>query len=206
MDLIKRTDLKINDTFKKKYSKYGVGELKIDFDKPYIVVLQHPVTTEYQRIKEHIKETVKALLKIDIQVIWLWPNVDAGSNHVSKTLRRIREIKKPKNIVWQKNYTPEDYLRLIYNSKCIVGNSSSAIREGSYLGIPAVNIGERQRFRENGSNVTNVKYNEHQILKAIKQLKIKKFRRNNLYGNGNAGKKIVQILSSINYYNQKTKF
>ncbi len=200
MDLIKRTDLKINDTFKKKYSKYGVGELKIDFDKPYIVVLQHPVTTEYQRIKEHIKETVKALLKIDIQVIWLWPNVDAGSNHVSKTLRRIREIKKPKNIVWQKNYTPEDYLRLIYNSKCIVGNSSSAIREGSYLGIPAVNIGERQRFRENGSNVTNVKYNEHQILKAIKkQLKIKKFRRNNLYGNGNAGKKIVQILSSINY-------
>ncbi len=199
MDLIKNKNLKIGSTFKKRYSTYGVGELKVDFDKPYIVVLQHPVTTEYQKIKEHIKETAKALLKLNIQVVWLWPNVDAGSNHVSKTLRRIREIKKPKNIIWQKNYTPEDYLRLIYNSKCVVGNSSSAIREGSYLGIPAVNIGERQRFRENGSNVSNVKYNEREILKAIKkQLKKRKFKRNNLYGKGDAGKKIVQILSKVN--------
>ena len=63
MDLIKRTDLKINDTFKKKYSKYGVGELKIDFDKPYIVVLQHPVTTEYQRIKSILKRRLKHYLK-----------------------------------------------------------------------------------------------------------------------------------------------
>jgi UDP-hydrolysing UDP-N-acetyl-D-glucosamine 2-epimerase len=199
MDLIEKKNLKINNIFKKKYSTYGVGELEINFNKPYIVVLQHPVTTEYKKVKEHIKETAKALLKLDIQVIWLWPNVDAGSNHVSKTLRRIREIIRPKNIIWQKNYTPEDYLKLIYNSQCIVGNSSSAIREGSYLGIPAVNIGERQRFRENGSNVINVIYNEHKILKAIKkQLKVSKFKRITLYGKGDAGKKIVRILLKAN--------
>ena len=93
-------------------------------------------------------ETAKVILKLDIQVIWLWPNVDAGSNYLSKSLRVIREIKKPKNILWQKNYNPEDYIKLIYNSSCIIGNSSSAIREGSYLGIPAVNIGERQKDRK----------------------------------------------------------
>jgi len=176
-----------------------VGELKIDFKKPYIVVLQHPVTTEYGKEREYIAHTARVILNLNIQTIWLWPNVDAGSNYLSKALRVIRETKKPKNILWQKNYNPEDYLKLIYNSSCIIGNSSSAIREGSYLGIPAVNIGERQKDRENGPNVINVDYNSDEILKAVKkQLKIKKYKKNNLFGNGNAGKKIVNILSKIN--------
>tara|TARA_B100001250_G_C19814966_1_gene797827 strand:- start:3718 stop:4884 length:1167 start_codon:yes stop_codon:yes gene_type:complete len=199
LDLINLKYLKIDRKFKEKYENYGVGELKIDFNKPYIVVLQHPVTTEYGKEKKHILETAKVVTNLNTQVIWLWPNVDAGSNYLSKTLRIIREVKKPKNIVWQKNYNPEDYIKLIYNSSCIVGNSSSAIREGSYLGIPAVNIGERQKSRENGSNVINVGYNSKQISLALKkQLKIKKFKRSNLFGNGNAGKKIVDTLSKIN--------
>ncbi len=199
MDLINLKNLKIDKKFKKKYENYGVGELKINFNKPYIVVLQHPVTTEYGKERQHITETAKVLVKLDIQVVWLWPNVDAGSNYLSKTLRVIREIKKPRNIIWQKNYNPEDYLKLIYNSTCMIGNSSSAIREGAFLGIPAVNIGERQRDRESGPNVINVNYNSSEILKALKkQLKVKKYRKNNLFGNGNAGKKIVKILSKIN--------
>ena len=93
------------------------GDLeKIDFNKPYIVVLQHPVTTEYGKERKYITETAKVLVNLDMQVVWLWPNVDAGSNYLSKTLRVIREIKKPRNIIWQKNYNPEDYIKLIYNS------------------------------------------------------------------------------------------
>ena len=90
-----------------------------------------------------------------------------------------------------KNYNPEDYIKLIYNSSCIIGNSSSAIREGSYLGIPAVNIGERQKDRENSINVINVGYKANEILRAVKkQLKIKKFKKSNLFGKGDAGKKL----------------
>ena len=106
-------------------------------------------------------------MMIKHQIIWLWPNVDAGSDIVSKKLRIIREKIKPKNIRWQKNYTPEDYLKLIYNCSCLVGNSSSAIREGAYLGIPAVNIGNRQNKREQGKNVINTKYNSSEIYKSI---------------------------------------
>ena len=88
-----------------------------------MVVLQHPVTTEYNLLNKNINETIKAIMMIKHQIIWLWPNVDAGSDIVSKKIRKIRETKKPKNIRWQKNYSPEDYLKLIYNSSCLVGNS-----------------------------------------------------------------------------------
>ena len=158
LDLIKKDKLSIDEKFKRKYSNYGVGELKINFDKPYIVVLQHPVTTEYEQIKRNIEQTIKAVLKVKQQIVWLWPNVDAGSDVVSKSIRVIREEKKPKNIRWQKNYNPEDYLTLINNASCLVGNSSSAIREGAFLGIPAVNIGNRQNNREHGKNIIHVGY------------------------------------------------
>ena len=198
LDLIKKNKLDIDENFKKKYSKYGVGELKIDFNKPYIVILQHPVTTEYEHIKKNIEQTIQAALKIQQQIVWLWPNVDAGSDIVSKSIRRAREELKPKNIRWQKNYNPEDYLKLIFNSSCLVGNSSSAIREGAFLGIPAVNIGNRQHNREHGRNIIHVDYNSKNILKAInKQIKKKKYSSNKIFGDGKAGERIVKILSNI---------
>ena len=198
LDLIKKNKLSIDKKFKKKYYNYGVGELKIDFNKPYIVVLQHPVTTEYKQIKKNIDETIKAITELDFQVIWLWPNVDAGSDIVSKRIRILREKKKSPHIRWQKNYNPEDYLKLIYGSSCLVGNSSSAIREGAFLGIPSVNIGNRQITREQGKNFINVNYDSKKILLAIKQqIKKKKFKKNNLFGDGNAGEKISKILGNI---------
>jgi len=198
LDLIKRDNLNIDKRFKKKYSSYGVGELTIDFDKPYIVILQHPVTTEYKQIKMNIDQTIYAALKIEQQIVWLWPNVDAGSDVLSKSIRRLREEKKPKNIRWQKNYNPEDYLKLIFNASCLVGNSSSAIREGAFLGIPAVNIGNRQHNREHGKNVISVDYNSRNIFKAIKQqVKKKKYSKNKIFGDGKAGARISKILSNI---------
>ena len=198
LDLIKKDRLNIDEKFKRKYSNYGVGELKINFNKPYIVVLQHPVTTEYEQIKKNIEQTIKAALKVKQQIIWLWPNVDAGSDVVSKSIRVVREEKKPKNIRWQKNYNPEDYLTLIKNASCLVGNSSSAIREGAFLGIPAINIGNRQNNREHGKNIIHVKYNSKNILEAInKQVKKKKYPKNKIFGDGKAGERISKILSNI---------
>ena len=84
----------------------------IDFRKKYIVVMQHPVTTEYNNSSFQIKQTVKAVMNLkNIQIIWLWPNIDAGANTISKVMRIFKEEKKPNNIRWQKNYTPEDYLK-----------------------------------------------------------------------------------------------
>ena len=116
--------------------------------------------------------------KLALQTVWLWPNVDAGSDKISEKLRIFREKNKENKITFVKNLEPENFIKLIYNSNCFVGNSSSAIREGSFLGIPSVSIGDRQKGREHGNNVKFVSYNGKKIKKAIIN-QMKKFRKIN---------------------------
>ncbi len=195
LDLIPKKITKIDKNFFKKYAH--VGSL-VNYKEPYIVILQHPVTTEYKNARSQIMETIAAIKKIDIQVIWLWPNVDAGSDDISKAIRTYRENSNPKKVVFFKNFNPTDFIKLIYNSKCFVGNSSAAIREGSYLGVPAVNIGSRQANREKSSNIIDVNYNATKILKAIKyQINHGKYKKSLLYGNRDAGKKISNIIKNL---------
>ena len=167
-------------------------------NKPYIVILQHPVTTEYESTLKKINETIQAVKKINMQTIWLWPNVDAGSDDISKSLRMFREKNSNFKIRFVRHFDADDYLKIIYNSACLIGNSSSAIREGSFLGIPAVNIGNRQIGRERSQNVIDVISDKKYIYNAIKkQLKINKYPKSNLYGSGMAGLKIANKLAKI---------
>ena len=82
-------------------------------------------------------------------------------------------------------------------SKGLIGNSSSGIREAGFYGLPAINLGERQNNRERDINVFNTNYNKKNILKFLKNKFNKKYKNKNLYGNGNATKKIVQIILKI---------
>ena len=163
----------------------------------YVILMQHPVTTEYQKSKKHITETINAVKKLNqnkIQIIWLWPNIDAGSDIYSKEIRKFREKNDLENIIFYKNFTPEEYSILLKNSSCIIGNSSSGIREASYLGVPSVNIGNRQLNREISTNTINVNHNSQEIYKTtLNQIK-KSYKSSQLYGNGNAGQKMVKIL------------
>ena len=194
-------DLLLEINFKKKLlnsiMRIGVGN-DINFEKKYLVVLQHPDTDDFASSEKQIKETLFAISQISMQTIWLWPNVDAGSDIFSKELRKFREKQKPNYLHFIKNLPPEIYANLIKHSECLVGNSSSAIREGSFLGVPAVNIGSRQRNRELSDNVISVDYNHLQIKKAIlKQMNKKKLKRNFLYGRGNSGHLISKKINDI---------
>ena len=137
----------------------------------------------------------------------MWPNIDAGSDQISKALRTFKDkgISNFTKVRFYKNFSDKDYIRLINNTSCLVGNSSSAIREGSYLGVPSVNIGTRQNFRERGENVIDVNYNKNEILNAIKKhlKKNKKYKRSYLYGKGNAGMMMSKILTKVKVNVQK---
>jgi len=201
MDIAANTDLSIDSEFFKKYK--GVGP-DIDPHKPYLVVLQHPVTTEFGKGFDQIKETIKAVSSLNMQVVWLWPNIDAGSDDVSKGIRIFRERERPKYIHFYKNFSPEDFIKLIANCLCQIGNSSSAIREGAFLGVPAVNIGTRQNGRECGKNVIHVDYKNEEILKAIKiQMSHGKYEKSDIFGKGNTGKLIAEILATSKLKIQK---
>jgi UDP-hydrolysing UDP-N-acetyl-D-glucosamine 2-epimerase len=176
--------------------KYGgVGNL-IDWKQGYIVVMQHPVTTEYKSAKEDVLKTLEAVKELNIPTFWFWPNVDAGSDGTSNGIRTFRELEKPQNIHFFKNMEPNDFLRLLINSKCLIGNSSVGIRECSYLGVPVVNIGTRQNRRQRGSNVSDINYDKQQIKTAIlERISNRNIQQETIYGDGNSGEKIAEILA-----------
>ena len=176
IDIAYKAKSKLSKDFFKKNK--GVGNVP-KFNEKYIVVMHHPETTKFNETYNQILQTINAVLKLkNIKVVWLWPNIDAGSDIISKQLRILRENKQVNNISFFKNFTPENYIKLIFNSECLVGNSSSGIRESSFLSIPVVNIGSRQKNRERGLNVIDVEYNKNQIFNAIlKQMKNKKIKK-----------------------------
>jgi UDP-hydrolysing UDP-N-acetyl-D-glucosamine 2-epimerase len=181
------------------FEKYkGVGSVFDVKNKDYLVVMQHPVTTEYEQARTQIAETLHAVKEIGLPAFWFWPNVDAGSDGTSKGIRVFRENERPTSIHFFKNMESEDFLRLVYNSRCLVGNSSVGIRETSFLGVPTVNIGTREAGRERGRNVQDVDYDRVQIQEAVKkQVSNGRYPSDPLYGQGNAGERIAEILSSI---------
>jgi UDP-hydrolysing UDP-N-acetyl-D-glucosamine 2-epimerase len=192
-DILVKPELDFNPA-----DKYGGVGYDIDMSGGYIIVMQHPVTTEYLEARQQIRETLEAVKQVGIQTFWFWPNVDAGSDMISKGIRSFRETEKPRNIHFFKNFEPNDFLRLLYNSKEIVGNSSVAIRECSFLGIPAVNIGSRQSGRERGKNVIDVDYSCKEIFKAVKkQLKNGHYPGEKIYGDGRSGKRIADLLAKL---------
>jgi UDP-hydrolysing UDP-N-acetyl-D-glucosamine 2-epimerase len=201
MDIVAEIDLALPADIFERYK--GVGP-ELDPGKPYMVVLQHPVTTEYGKGFQQIRETIQAVVQFDIQTVWLWPNVDAGSDDVSKGLRMFREQQQPAKIHFYRNFSVEDYARLIANCRCLVGNSSSAIREGAFLGVPAVNIGTRQSGREHGENVIHAGYDEAQIATAIRrQIEHEHYPLSHMFGDGKAGQRIADILASAAFKIQK---
>ena len=179
------------------FTRYGGVGPKIDLSQPYLLVLQHPVTTEYDQAYSQIEETLSALEQIRMPTIMLWPNMDAGSDKVAKGIRVFREHKKPDWLHLFRNFAVEDYGRVLNNSACIVGNSSSAIREGAFLGVPAVNIGSRQEGRERGANVMDVPHDREAIVEAIeRQVAHGRYAPDFLYGDGKAGRRTADILAS----------
>ena len=180
------------------YQKYrGVGETP-DFSDGYLVVLQHPVTTEYEQARQHVTETIRAVHEMGLPALWFWPNVDAGSDGTSDGIRAFREIQEPANIHFFKNMVPLDFLRLVSNSRCILGNSSVAIRECAFLGVPAVNVGTRQAGRERGRNVVDVGYDQREIVEAVRtQLRNGKLPSDPIYGDGQAGERIAELLATL---------
>ncbi len=194
----KKLDPKLLDTT-------GVG-VHIDVRKPFLMVMQHPVTTESGN-HEHMETTLEAIDELGIPAVWFWPNSDAGTAEMSKAIRVYREqgkIKKGK-IHFVTDLLPEDFIALLKQSKCLVGNSSAGIKECSYLGVPVVNIGTRQNKRLRGPNVVDVPYHKQRITSAIlSQMKHGPYTHSDVYYKPGTSEAMVRILSRTPLNPQKS--
>ena len=172
----------------------GVGA-QPDLSKGYIIAMQHPVTTEHKESKKQAEETIKAIHELKIPTIWIWPNVDAGTDELSKAIRIYREHTEQSHVHFFIFLDPKLFAKLLKNASCIVGNSS-AIKESSFLGTPAVNIGTRQQGRLKDKNVINVPHDSEKIKEAIlKQIKNGTYQKSELYFKPDTAKQIADILA-----------
>jgi UDP-hydrolysing UDP-N-acetyl-D-glucosamine 2-epimerase len=197
IDLAKDIQNHGDKTYDPQHEYNGVGS-NVDVTDDYLVIQYHPVPTDYQSQYEKTWEVIEAVDNLSLPVFWFWPNMDAGTDQVSKAIREYRNRRQPDNVKFYINLRPRDYLTVVSNSACLVGNSSVGIRECSYLGQPSVNIGERQMYRERAENVTDVSCRTEDIQDGIEaQLTSEAYPRSTLYGDGTAGEQICDLISNL---------
>lgn len=164
---------------------------------PYLLVIQHPVTSQWLDATAQLSETYIAVTKMDMAVAWITPNIDAGNDAMQKRIRQWQS--KGHNLIrWFHNFSPEQFWAVLANASVIVGNSSAGIRQAPFVGTPAVNIGSRQQGRFRVDSCIDVEHDANRICPAIVQQLERKRSISLLYGDGNAGERCAaHILSWI---------
>lgn len=199
-DFIKQLDLALPSNI----FEGGQPGVKVDPSKPYNLVIYHPVTTHFQGEREQVYNLLEALDEVGTPTVWLWPNIDAGADHISKEIRRFVATKKPAWLKVLLNFTPENFQRVLANAACAIGNSSSFVRDSTFTGTPVVLIGDRQIGRETGHNAVVVPPDKGRILDAIRnQLAHGRYEPDSLYGDGQTSERIANKLAEIPLYAQK---
>ena len=198
IDLVKKELENDSFTILKEYFSInkGIG-CDIDFNMPFILVSQHSVTTEHDLNRQYIDSILKALKTFGMQCLVLWPNSDAGGNQISKGIRTFREHNNDVPFAFHKNLPNKVYIHLMNTCFCLIGNSSSGVREGGFIGTPVINIGTRQNTRESGENIIHTDNSYDSILKSLNLIKDLEDIHDELYGNGNASEKIVNIMKTL---------
>ena len=176
----------------------------IDVAEPFLLVIFHPTTTEYGSERPQMEELLNALGILQTQTILLWPNIDAGADHISKAIRVFRD-RTPRTWLWTlTNLSPENYLKVLSNASCAIGNSSSFVRDASYFGTPVVLAGARQDGREIDEHVLPSAMLAPDIVAAVKtQLAHGRYRPSTLYGDGRVAERIAEALARLTPYVQK---
>ena len=159
-----------------------------------IILLQHPVTSQPEKAQIEINNSLNAIAKTNLPTIIIAPNSDAGNKPIFDEIKIFS--KKYEFVNFFKNISRDDFLGLLAHCQILIGNSSAGMIEAGYFPISVVNIGIRQDKREHGSNVKTVKSDSVLIFNAIQNILKNKTinKRDRIYGNGTASKKIVQIL------------
>jgi len=174
-------------------SRVGISERPIEV--PYILFLMHPVTTELEGVYEATRAVIEGIRQAwDGVIAGIGPNHDAGYLEVWRAIKDC-------GLAVPHNVDHETFTRLMAHAEVMVGNSSAGIREAGYFGTPVLDIGTRQQYREHGSNVLQ-QMNSHYSFRSIKRLievllRVNRFHPEQIYGDGDAGKRIAEILAEV---------
>lgn len=175
------------------------ARLHLDLSQPTILVAYHPVTIARDTVRE-ADAVFAALRKTEGQIVFCYPNADAGSRNLMERAKAFCAERGSGRIFT--NLDPLTYWSLLAQVDLLLGNSSSGIMEAASFALPVVNIGIRQQGRERARNVIDTDANEQAIVQAIGQATDPEFREalqgmENPYGNGHAAETIVRVLTGV---------
>lgn len=214
-DLARCLDQTIDPELRTFIQTRGAGAT-IDLDKPFLLVVFHPTTTEFGGEKAQMLSLLQSLSVVAMPTLLLWPNIDAGSNHISKAIRQFRTLSDGLGAAGQEqaeqkpwlrtltNLTPEHYLKVLARAEVAVGNSSSFVRDAGFFGTPIVLVGNRQNHREADVHVTKSVPETDAITAALRaQLAHGRYPPSTLYGDGYVSARIAEQLATLKPYVQK---
>lgn len=195
LDQLAHVDLDDRAPLQRVLDGHGEGA-RIDVSNDYAVVSQHPVVTEVEDAARQFDETARAVRDLGLPVVWVLPNDEAGANQVAAPVAALAaDGGPPVRTLGSLGFS--DYARLLAHARSLIGNSSSGIREGAFLGVPVVNVGTRQQGRQRGRNVIDVDYAAAGILDAArKQVAHGRYASDPVYGDGRSGEKIAAVLAT----------
>lgn len=195
LDLIAALDLADTAPAAAFLATHGAGA-QIDLTEPFLVVSFHPVVTEYGTTQAQYTRLAGIVRDVGLPAVWILPNLDAGARDAAAIVDGLIADPDAPPVVRLGSVPLEHYATLLANAAALVGNTSSGLREGAFLGTPVVNIGSRQTGRARGANVMDVAHDSAEILDAThRQIAHGRYPRDTLYGDGHSGAKIADALT-----------
>lgn len=178
----------------------------LDMTKPFLLTLLHPVATASAEENSAMAgNLIGALKEIKMPTVLLGSNTDAGSDEVGKVVRDWIASEQPGYVFLTKHLHPDDFYRFLNAAACAVGNSSSFIREGAYLGTPVVLVGSRQNKRERAENILECGIDYEDIKSSIlAQMRVGRFSQSDMFGDGTSSFKIADKLATVDLDVQKS--
>ena len=173
--------------------------LQIDLKTPSALVAYHPVTIARDTTRES-DELFAALRELPGQILFCYPNADAGGRELIERTRHFIEGRPDAHVFV--NLPAFTYWSLLRQVDLMIGNSSSGIMETASFALPTINIGIRQQGRERARNVIDAAPDKAGILAKVTLARSEDFRRSlqgmqNPYGDGHAAEKILSVLTSV---------
>jgi UDP-N-acetylglucosamine 2-epimerase (hydrolysing) len=169
---------------------------KIHFDN-YGILIFHPVTNEIEKLDECAVTVSEAIQDSHRNFVVIKPNNDLGTEIVQAALAKLND---PTRFIHLPSMRFEFFLQLLKSADFIVGNSSAGVREAAYFGVPAINIGSRQRNRHTNDLILNVDYKKSEILTAIESVVELERIPSQAFGDGKSGEKFARILAQSEFW------
>jgi UDP-hydrolysing UDP-N-acetyl-D-glucosamine 2-epimerase len=171
-------------------------DLKLSLADEVAIVAYHPVTL-FKDTTSEAEAVFAALERLSGQMIFCYPNADAGSHDLMARIRTFCATHPDAHLFV--NLPSITYWSLLREASVLLGNSSSGIMEAASFGLPVVNVGMRQHGRERGPNILDAEASVDSILAQVARSRQLAFRERlrsvtNIYGDGHAAERIVGIL------------